>query len=126
MREIKFRAWSTADKKMYEPAYFDNLEVGWWNENDGLTEILGDRHENSMLHQVILMQFTGLKDCKGREIYEGDTIKGNLFDYRVPIRGDIVYDNEHATFALKNLAGLTFLFKIDQFEVIGNIHEDKP
>ena len=125
-REIKFRAWSTADKKMYEPAYFDNLEVGWWNENDGLTEILGDRHENSMLHQVILMQFTGLKDKNGKDVYEGDVVRHDAVLYKEV--GSVVFCE--GAYELVHLDG-NFLCHLwsdieERFEVIGNIHEDKP
>lgn len=68
--------------------------------------------------------FACMKDKGGKDIWEGDNIEGNLFDRRVPIAGTVVYDNEHGCWASKNEAGLTFLFKIAEIEVTGNIREN--
>jgi len=54
MREIKFRAWDKILQKMYYPADLDYAET------------------------AILMQYTGLKDKNGKEIYEGDIVKRPL------------------------------------------------
>ena len=63
MRPIKFRAWD--GKKMVEPGYI--TPSGWFENFRGLED--GDRSEGP------LMQFTGLLDSQGVEIWEGDIVR---------------------------------------------------
>jgi uncharacterized phage protein (TIGR01671 family) len=62
MREINFRAWDTHNKKWY-------YEFG--SEKFGLV----DPYLEKRNPQYKVMQYTGLKDKNGKEIYEGDIVK---------------------------------------------------
>lgn len=66
MREIKFRAWSKSRNKFFDPDFID-CDGQCWDTNHV--------HETLPTDDYILMQFTGLYDKNGKEIYEGDVLK---------------------------------------------------
>lgn len=129
MREIKFRAWDKLNKRM-------NLEVvglhwvakGGARGGDRLDAIEGleDTHSRCDTQNFILLQYTGLKDKNGKEIYEGDILKWGLgedkalttiefFDGAFRFSGDQVVQEDEC------LGDYGF----EQYgEVIGNIFEN--
>lgn len=69
-REIKFRAWSDSKKKMYMPTD----EATAYNDPDGYFVAGNGLIPNDYCEDGMLMQFTGIKDLDGKEIYEGDIV----------------------------------------------------
>lgn len=114
--EIKFRVYDEDSKRMrylnteHDYIAFDECGNGYYyNMQTGLGEWFSD-----------LMQYTGLKDKNGVEIYEGDKVKANF--YGKEVIGEIGFSD--GCFLLWNsCVSDNQLFVFTDIEVIGNIYE---
>ena len=130
MREIKFRAWDgSKHQEMYD-----------WSI------IKAESFEEIIDGGIILMQYTGLKDKNGVEIYEGDVLGVYLEEippmdddtkkelHGVMVNPSILHGRkaEWKYYQVKDMVSLhldsqdygPFSIDLDEHEVIGNIHQN--
>lgn len=120
MREIKFRAWNKKLRIMvYENE--DNTADYWDGVDISLVEMVNTQLQDDGYEWL---QFTGLRDKNGKEIYEGDVAEfvnaKNSDDYS---RGEIFFNNGCFWFDRLDADPL-YSLKVNKMEVIGNIYEN--
>lgn len=120
MRTIKFRAFNIKENRMLRQK--EMTELGGFYYENGVTPNPKEFH---------LMQFTGLHDINGVEIFEGDVVKWGHIEggEEIPHRVAIVEINPCIQF---NCQVTNYVFEYADFayqqtnkylEVIGNIYE---
>lgn len=117
MREIKFRAWDEEDERMY----CDDKVIVTFR---GFLEEVYVRHGNTLFELIDykLMQYTGLKDRNGKEIYEGDILDYGYGKFEV-IWHKGAFKIRKVSFENGNLHYLTNCY-FDELMIIGNIYEN--
>jgi uncharacterized phage protein (TIGR01671 family) len=122
MREIKFRAWHKEMRYMSPVGQLNEMKsvliyVPEQTDGDGNVDWNGGIVE---MEKVELMQYTGLKDKNGKEIYEGDIVKYPLLSGCCGYQETIIV----AEFVGGNYNFILGCpFDIKMIEIIGNIYE---
>jgi len=112
MRTIKFRAWDKKQKKMFNNVSTGTISI--WDDNNEAKSI-----------DCEFMQFTGLLDKNGVEIYEGD-----FLEYQNPEAEGGIYAVPELEY--NNYDDLLGMFDSEweddgsysNIEVIGNLHQN--
>lgn len=119
MREIKFRAWHKEKKIIGEVLGIDILHKEIFFSNEDV-----DCYEHVDFKNIELMQYTGLKDKNGKEIYEGDILFESFGEkyYKVvfengSFRAEFEGDFEEYSFDLIDVVA-------QGYEVVGNIYQN--
>ena len=127
-REIKYKAWLKEEKKMVivETIDFSEKSIQYLEKNEIIDAYL---LRTTFLEDIELMQYTGIKDKNGKEIYEGDILKYKFpYDRRLKHVSLVKFIETEASFGLKDIYGNEIpLYRItanNYFEVIGNIYEN--
>ena len=111
MREIKFRAWGHFGSNTK-----DSMIENW--QSSEYVEYVGFNGGESFT----IMQFTGLKDKNGKEIYECDQL---LYRCKSSVIEGEVY-LAHGCWKIRDKRGgnVMYLYKASSLEVVGNIYEN--
>lgn len=123
MQEIKFRAWDKDKREMR-----DVTGINWYDEYIWVDEtpMSGDKLP---IESTPLMQYTGLKDKNGKEIYEGDVVRLDEYEDGMG-EWQVVFDE--ASFFLEQLGAgdevrceiLGTCDSTKDVEIIGNIYDN--
>jgi len=119
MREIKFRAWCPEQKEMFVP----NIHEGVIITLDGKVGVYEDHEKLSydfVEYKWIVMQYTGLKDRNGKEIYEGDIVEWSATGNPIcPEKWVVEWNDRDGSWRIPYRDETDMVWR-----VIGNIYED--
>lgn len=126
MKELKFRIWIKDEKRYYD----ESDEESYMIVPNGNVTYTSEAYEEddvwfndttSATNDVIVEQYTGIKDKNGKEIYEGDIVEYDWYitsdnqTYRT--KEQVIFDDMGARLDTDRIRFCT------NVEVIGNIHE---
>lgn len=133
MREIRFRAWVNEEDEEYsrmvisEQAVVTILSHKYGKTGVAKPSGFSDIDNQPKPERYVIMQYTGLKDKNGTEVYEGDIIKAERggMTARLIIRWNNYHHGYRAYEEKERYGRHISLNDLDSYEVIGNMFEDE-
>ena len=129
MREIKFRVWHKNEKRWLDPWAEEDPMLSLKDCGEGCEVFLYERdsgdwsNKNCLMKDIVIQQYTGLKDKNGVEIFEGDIVTADTLICLVEWQGvgwKATWKKQRGTETQSGSPDLNFR----RHEVIGNIHEN--
>ncbi len=130
MKEVRFRAWHTKEKKMYYRAYQRFFSVILCERDRTLDDGRGRPVKRAWYGDCFLLESTGLEDKSRKEVFEGDVVRVKLRDKIFqgvvgPVPDTFGAGKIHPLKELLQKNGITGYPEDLEIEVLGNEFEDQ-
>jgi len=127
-RNIKFKAWNIEEQIMHDvafPSWNGCIEVWQDNKPQTTTQYLSMHGEED---EGVLLEFTGLLDKDGLEIYEGhivESVYNGKFNVKIGINPHTGVSGTYLESADKDDDMTYMITPVTKFKVIGNIYQEE-
>ncbi len=123
-REIKFRGKRVDNGEWL----YGSLMISKFKDNKNpkyyISQFLGNYTYDHKVHPETVGQFTGLHDCEGKEIYEGDVVSVHHVDVGTSSVGIVKFSNGAFDIEFENTPDETCYFDYENSTVLGSIHSN--